>query len=52
VEHEEEKEYRLLEIKYEQKYSQIYDKRFKLVTGKCDIDEAAVKQFDARKDER
>ena len=35
---EEEKEYRLLELKYEKLYSQVYEKRRQLLSGQSDID--------------
>lgn len=38
VDEEEEKEYRLLELKYEKLYSQVYEKRRQLLSGQSDID--------------
>jgi len=49
IDHEEEKEYRLLEVKYEKLYAEIYNKRRNLITGKDDVDTALVKAFDERK---
>ena len=49
IDHEEEKEYRQLELKYEKLYAEVYNKRRNLVTGNRDIDENLVKAFDERK---
>jgi hypothetical protein len=49
IDHEEEKEYRLLELKYEKLYATVYSKRRDLLTGKSEVDQSLVKAFDERK---
>lgn len=49
IDHEEEKEYRLLELKYEKLYAEVYNKRRNLITGKDEINGDLVKAFDERK---
>lgn len=46
IDHEEEKEYRILELKYEKLYSEVYNKRRGLVTGTDEINQDLVKAFD------
>ena len=45
IDEEEEKECRALELKYEQKYREIYDERSKVLNGLCDLDEAHLTKF-------
>ena len=49
IDHEEEKEYRLLELKYEKLYAEVYKKRKDLLSGKSEIDDALVSAYDARR---
>ena len=46
IDHEEEKEYRILELKYEKLYSEVYNKRRGLVNGTDEINQDLVKAFD------
>lgn len=52
IDHEEEKEYRLLELKYEKLYAEVYKKRKDLLTGKSEIDEKLVTAYDERRTAR
>ena len=52
IDHEEEKEYRLLELKYEKLYAEVYNKRRDLLSGKAEIDDKLIKAFDDRKSVR
>ena len=49
IDHEEEKEYRLLELKYEKLYAEVYKKRKDLLSGKSEIDDVLVSAYDARR---
>jgi len=48
IEDEQEKEFRALELKYEKKYQEIYEKRFQVINGKAENDPKLVEEFDAR----
>lgn len=48
IDEEEEKEYRLLELKYEKLYSEVYAKRKAINNGTCEIDAGLVAAFDKR----
>lgn len=52
IDQEEEKEYRLLEVKYEKLYAQVYSKRRDLLSGSGEIDEKIVAEYDQRRDIR
>lgn len=52
IDHEEEKEYRLLELKYEKLYAEIYNKRKELINGTSEIDESLTAAFDKRREIR
>lgn len=45
IDEEEEKEYRLLELKYEKLYSEVYAKRKAIINGTCEIDAGLVAAF-------
>ena len=48
VDEEEEKLYRELELKYEKLYSEVYEERKQLLSGKAALSEAYLSEYEAR----